>query len=176
MTNVEVITAIREYENPEKISCFLGGGITNCDDWQRTVIDTIKSSNIDTSSLILYNPRRPNFPIDDPNASEDQINWEFKYLSDCDIFTMYFCNTKESDQPICFYELGRYVTKKVEEEPDYVDKIIVSVEDGFRREADVIYQLRNIDPYIEVNTASTPEEHARRILSKYKKLTTAYNM
>lgn len=166
---MEVITAIEEGNRPGKIKCFLGGGITNCAKWQDEVIRAINNSDEDTSNLVLYNPRRKNFPIDDPNASKDQVKWEFDWLSAADIFTMYFCNTEKSDQPICFYELGRYVTKMMYDHPDdYISRIIVSCEDGFRRKADVIYQLHNIHPGIEIDTAGTPEDHASRIITAHQ--------
>lgn len=107
---MKVITAIEEYKKESyEVSCFLAGGISKCWEWQDAVIKYLKE--IDSKhlmhDLVLFNPRRANFPINDPNASEEQICWEFKNLQKMDIFSMYFCGNTESDQPICFYELGR---------------------------------------------------------------------
>ena len=30
--------------------------------------------------LVVFNPKRENFPIDDPNAAYEQIAWEFSWL------------------------------------------------------------------------------------------------
>lgn len=85
---------------------FLGGGITNCEDWQKVVIDYLKeNSKID---LQIFNPRRPDFDVSDPSAAEKQIEWEYKNIHNSDIFTMYFADSQKSVQPICFYELGKY--------------------------------------------------------------------
>lgn len=131
---------------------FLGGGITNCRQWQDDVISLLKN----TDATIL-NPRRKNFPINDPNAAQEQIEWEFKYLNECDIFTMYFCGDTDSTQPICLFELGQYVTKF-----NYNNKIcdiVVCVENEYVRKQDVYIQLSlisknitivdNIDDYCE---------------------------
>ena len=101
---MKVITALEDVEGPRPY-VFLAGGITNCPEWQVEVIDKLK----DFSKGTLLNPRRKNFPINDPNASREQIEWEFNAISNCDIFSMWFCKG-ESDQPICMYELGRNLT------------------------------------------------------------------
>lgn len=102
---VTVVTAPEKIEFPVgSIRIFLAGGIQKCREWQKELIDMFKHLNIDTD-IYLINPRRDNFPIDDPNAAEEQITWEFDMLKECDFFTMFFDNS-DSDQPICFYELG----------------------------------------------------------------------
>lgn len=50
---------------------FLAGGITGCPDWQAAVVRMVGDANV-----VLLNPRRENFPMDDPKASLDQILWE----------------------------------------------------------------------------------------------------
>ena len=55
----------------QHITCFLAGGITNCWEWQDEVINELKSYS-DTDKLIVMNPRRPDFPINEhfPELSE----------------------------------------------------------------------------------------------------------
>jgi hypothetical protein len=109
---MKVITAIDEYNERKQendVFCFLAGGITNCAEWQDAVLDLLKDED---DHLIIFNPRRKKFPINDPTASFEQIKWEFDHLMNCDIFSMYFDGTEQSDQPICFYELGKYLTEK----------------------------------------------------------------
>ena len=66
----KVIEAPKLYTPKEnEMSLFLGGGITNCPDWQKELIELLK----DTPDLVMFNPRRANFPIHDPNAAEEQI-------------------------------------------------------------------------------------------------------
>ena len=100
---MRVITAPEQYERcAGDVTCFLAGGITKCHPWQDKVIEALKKVN--PEHLVVFNPRRENFPIDDPSAAEEQIKWEFEHLEKVQIFSMYFCQSP-SDQPICMYEL-----------------------------------------------------------------------
>jgi len=71
MQYIEAISA----EKAEYKSVFFAGGISNCPDWQKGLVDTLKDYEI-----TVYNPRRNNFPIDDDSESEAQIIWEFDRL------------------------------------------------------------------------------------------------
>lgn len=173
---MKVITAPQDYEPQEHdIRCFLAGGITNCHDWQKEVIEYLQYVN--PGNLIIFNPRRENFPINDPNAAKEQITWEFENLNKADIFSMYFCSG-ESDQPICMYELGRHLERMLKDYPfiEIFDRIVVSVEDGYRRKNDVIIQTelafgsRLAFEYPDdcfVTTHATPFDHAGEILIRY---------
>lgn len=169
---MKIITAPEIYKNNNNITCFLAGGITNCPNWQDEVIKNIKeySSNmgIDLKYLDIYNPRRVNFPIDNPSAAQEQIEWEFKYLEECNIFSMYFCNAP-SDQPICMYELGRNIFKiKNEYMGTWEHRIIVSVEKGYKREQDVLIQTKlATNNIIKPFSYATPVSHAMAIVDNY---------
>lgn len=121
---------------------FLAGGITNCPNWQQIVIKELDNC----TGGILFNPRRENFPIHDPNAAVEQIKWEYDALMMCDIFTMWFCNAP-SEQPICQYELGRYFCRY---QLGRIKKVVIGVEPGYKRERDVLIQLRLADPNVHV--------------------------
>jgi len=169
---MKVITAPEQYEKQEgDVLLFLAGGITNCPNWQKEVIALLEKVN--PSDLVVFNPRRDNFPIHDPNAAKEQITWEFKYLNMADIFTMYFCSG-ESDQPICMYELGRHLHRISEENgwDNVIDHTVVSVEDGYKRKNDVIIQtsLALERPVEFVSTGATPFRHAEDILMTYLSL------
>lgn len=125
------------------VFCFLAGGITGCPDWQKDIINSFEGFIKDNiKNLVLFNPRRENFPIHDPNAANEQISWEFKYLEQMDIFSMYFCNCN-SDQPICMYELGRNIAKMQQRFPnDWMNRIVITVEEGYKRQADVEIQTK----------------------------------
>ena len=148
------------------ISVFLAGGITDCPEWQREVI-----AKLDDLDCVVFNPRRDNFPIDDPGAADEQIAWEFNALSRCNIFSMWFCNSK-SDQPICFYELGRNLALHS------ADTIIVGCDSGFRRKQDVIIQTKLAIPEIKVRLDFDEYVgvlrdiiiHNQRINSRFKRL------
>ena len=140
---MKIMTAVESLSKIERPAVFLAGGITNCPEWQDYVIEKLKDLEIGT----LLNPRRKNFPIHDPNASKEQITWEFRALERADIFSMWFSNAP-SDQPICFYELGRHLAIK-ESLMDF-DTIVIGVEKGFKREQDVHIQTGLVCPTIPI--------------------------
>ena len=144
-------------ERPLYKAVFLAGGIANCGNWQNDVIDYLQNSDI-----TIFNPRRENFD----DYAENQIKWEFEHLEQCDIFSIYFCNSS-SVQPICMYELGRNIVRMQQRFPnDYQNRIIVSVESGYLREEDVIIQTNFACPNIFVNINATPLSHAEIIRQK----------
>lgn len=151
---------ISSMDDPRKI-IFLAGGITGCNNWQQDVIERLKHS-IDSDKYCIANPRRDDFPINGGVvAAFDQIYWEFHALEECDIFSMYFAGS-ESDQPICMYELGRNVVRMKEKFPQsWKHRIIVSIEDGYKRKNDVNIQLCLLG-VMAFNNA-TPDIHAQRI-------------
>ena len=126
----------------EKPWVFLAGGITNCPNWQIKAIDKLKK--IDHG--VLFNPRRDNFPIHDPNAAREQITWEFNALMNCSIFTMWF-SAGTSDQPIGMYELGRYLARY---QLGRIYKIVIGCENGYKREQDVLLQVGLVDSNLHV--------------------------
>ena len=163
-----------------EISVFLAGGITNCSNWQNEIIQCLERLRPDDfdDDLIIYNPRRDNFPIHQSSAAEEQIRWEFNKLNQMDIFSMYFCDG-ESDQPICMYELGRYIAQMQLRFPtDWNRRIIISVEDGYRRINDVIIQTKLVCGYrIRINTQkdyidkeTLRMRHTDSIIMAYRKL------
>ena len=176
---MRVITAPETYTLTDNdITVFLAGGITNCPDWQSDVIKRLE--NMGMNRLIVFNPRRENFPINDPSAADEQIAWEFNALQRADIFSMYF-SAGDSDQPICMYELGRnIVTMQMKHPTDWQNRLIISVEDEYRRHKDVLVQTELACGGCFVNTTtdllSSKESilrdfHATSILKSYLKLT-----
>ena len=167
---MKVITAPQVYEPLDNdILCFLGGGITNCPDWQKDVIRYLEYTN--PSNLVLFNPRREDFPINNPCAAREQIAWEFKNLDRADIFSMYFC-AGESDQPICMYELGRHLQRIMSNYPypEVTNRIAISIEDGYKRWNDVLIQTElalglKDDCFVSID--ATPYDHAEDILVRY---------
>lgn len=174
-----VITAAENYEPFTKLtSCttvFLAGGITNCPLWQDKVIAQIRDKWIATEHLVIFNPRRKDFPINDKFAAYQQIQWEYEMLDNCDIFSMYF-SSGESDQPICMYELGRNILRMQMRFPsDWQDRIVISVEDGYKRKQDVLIQTQlATNNKIFVNTQVSEniclEYHVENIIKAFKKL------
>ena len=139
---MKIITAPDYYDiDPEDISVFLAGGITDCEDWQSKVIKHITTyeEKHPMDDLILFSPRRKDFDIMDRIQTEDQIKWEYKYIYEADIFSMYFC--KNTVQPICLFELGKELVSRVRYNRS-VDTLLVNVEKGYCRTDDVRYQIQ----------------------------------
>ena len=107
---------------------FLAGGITDCPDWQQEAVGILAHTD-----LALLNPRRRNFPIHDPLAAFEQIEWEFEALNDADVILFWFAASR-SVQPIALYELGRHAVRNT--------RLIVGADPGYPRRQDVEIQLR----------------------------------
>jgi hypothetical protein len=116
-------------------SLFLAGGVTGCPDWQSEVV-----SSLSDLPLVLLNPRRKDFPILDPTASEGQISWEHRHLRGATAILFWF--PEESICPITLYELGAWsMTSK---------PLFVGVHPSYPRRADVEIQTRLVRPDIHV--------------------------
>jgi hypothetical protein len=118
---------------------FCAGGITDCPDWQSEMIERLQSSY-----WTLLNPRRARFPIDEPNASRQQIVWEYKHLRLAKAILFWFpC---ESICPIVLYELGAWsMTDKrlfVGVHPDYPRRQDVEIQTALARpDIHIVYSL-----------------------------------
>ena len=117
---------------------------------------------------VLMNPRRANFPIHDPNAAKEQISWEFSCLSRADVISMWFCNCP-SDQPICFYELGRHLALR-RAFGEIVNEVVIGVEKGFKRSQDVYIQTELVSPKLALRISDNLEQHAKNILGAMRKV------
>lgn len=106
-------------------SVFLAGGITGCENWQSKVVELMRREQ-----LTILNPRRKNFPVDDPKAAPQQIYWEYLMMKQADTILFWF--PKETLCPITLYELGTWTrTNKpifIGVDPDYKRKIDVEIQ------------------------------------------------
>lgn len=154
---MKFITAPDNY-NPKKddIILFLAGGITACEDWQSKLKEKFENPKDEKvkealENVIIFNPRQSNFDVTNPNAADEQIEWEHKYLNMMDVFTMWFSGDTESPQPICFYELGKYkermINKHGKSHCNYA--MCIGVSPTFKRKKDVHKQceLDNVSVY-----------------------------
>lgn len=99
---MQYIEAVSDEEvTPGNQVLFLAGGITDCEDWQKELVDLVK----DFPFLTVINPRRANFPMHDPEAGKIQIKWEFERMQSAEHVSFWF--SKRTLCPITLYELGR---------------------------------------------------------------------
>lgn len=141
------------YEYPkDKVSIFLAGSITDCPDWNSEVVNKLKDEDI-----VIFNPRRKNFPIEDPKASDEQIRWEFTMLRNATIIPFWF--SKETLGPIVLYELGAHsMTNK---------PICIGVDKEYKRKQDVVIQTLLVRPDIKITNSF--EKHINNIKELIRK-------
>lgn len=116
-------------------SIFLAGGITDCPDWQSEV-----AAGLQDTDAMVYNPRRANFPMGDPFAGGQQIEWEHKALMGC--FTILFWFPEETLCPIVLFELGA--------QSQLHKRLVVGTHPNYKRRFDVQHQLRLARPEVHV--------------------------
>lgn len=167
---MKVVTAPETYiKQPGDVFVFLAGGITNCSEWQKEVIRRLENANkLDSKldHLVVFNPRRENFPIGDPKAADAQIKWEFNAIEQCDIFSMYF-DDGPSDQPICMYELGRNILRMQQKFPaSWTSRIVVTAHDGYKRYKDVVVQTQLATKNL-ISIMKNLDDHIADIISAY---------
>lgn len=156
---------IKEIKAPEKedrkivsaCNIFLAGGITGCRDWQQEVIDHLKyyEKIYGYFGVVhVYNPRRNDFDIEDPNAAIEQIRWEHEHLKKCNIFSVFF-EASGSVQPISLYELGKWGNMKPS---------VITVEKGYLREEDVLIQTALDNLYCgQYDRGDAADQHAKAL-------------
>jgi hypothetical protein len=133
---------------------FLAGGITNCEDWQTRMIDLLACQSV-CNDLTVYNPRRQDFDISNPKASEEQICWEFAKLRDADIVSFWFA--PGSVNPIVFYELGMWGNSRGGR------PMCVGCDPAFTRTQDVVIQTQLARP--ELRVRSTIEDLCDQVVA-----------
>lgn len=121
-------------------SVFLGGGITNCKDWQKELVSK-HLSHLVCPFTTVFNPRRKTFDMNDPNESEIQIVWEHKYLRLSDVLVFYF--SEETVCPITLFELGAALERNLHAESP--QQIVVYCEPKYVRNSDVAIQTKLIN-------------------------------
>jgi hypothetical protein len=119
----------------DKKSIFLAGGINGCSDWQKKLVDDLEDLDI-----VVFNPRRKNFPIDDPSAAEAQTTWEFKHFRIASMISFWFA--PETLQPIVLYELGAHSMMN--------KPLVVGVHPDYKRKQDVEIQTALVWPEIKI--------------------------
>ena len=143
---MKYVEAPDEYEPDGVPSVFLAGGISGCDPWQPRMAERL--SPLD---LVVLNPRRKHFPIDDPSAAEGQIRWEFRHLRRATARLFWFPSATLC--PITLYELG---ASSVAPGP-----LFVGVDPAYARRRDVEIQTKLVRP--DVRIVYSPDELAEQV-------------
>lgn len=128
-------------QDAEVPTLFLAGGITDCPDWQAEFCHLMQ--HVD---LTILNPRRKNFPIGDPDAAFQQIEWEHCWLQDADAVLYWF--SRGSLNPIVLYEYGMRLGWRRNVDPL---KTFVGCDPEYPRIQDVHIQTKLEDPSIVIH-------------------------
>lgn len=128
------IVTIPDGTNNFPSSIFLGGGITNCYDWQKEICGYLKDTH-----LILLNPRRQHYP---DNAALEQITWEYNHMNFAKAIMFWF--SKETLCPITLFEYGKWITRS--------KKLFVGCDPEYARKYDVEVQTSLERPYQKIHT------------------------
>jgi hypothetical protein len=134
------------YQGNER-SLFMAGGITGCGDWQAELVALLSDT-----AWVLLNPRRKNFPTNDPAAAEWQIKWEHDHLHAASAILFWF--PSETLCPITLYELGTWsMTDKplfIGVHPDYQRRLDVEIQTRLARpEVKIVYSLPDLAELIK---------------------------
>jgi hypothetical protein len=131
---MEYVEAPAEYAGKGK-SIFLAGSITGAPDWQGRLARLLADEEI-----VIFNPRRKDFPINNPNEAENQIGWEYRYLRKASAISFWFA--KETLSPISLYELGAWLA---------ADKpIFLGVDPRYQRGRDIEIQAKLARPELRI--------------------------
>jgi len=159
---MRVITAPETISNIKRndIFVFLAGGITNCQDWRKSVISHLNKIYENDDHVVIFNPRREGFNVFNEKETFKQIKWEFDAIKECNIFAMFFCDSK-SVQPICMYELGKQLAYNdcVYDNAYKNMHIIIGVEEEYSRKDDVIIQSNLMGYPVDVLRGSKEQRY-----------------
>lgn len=135
---MKLILCPEVYDGTGELTVFIGGGISNCPDWQKEIVERFKHFDDD---LVLFNPRRTSFAIEDPAESDFQIQWEFNHLQRSRAIIFWF--PFQTLCPITLFELGVYAALEV--------PLFVGCHPAYQRKFDVKKQLELLRPDVTVH-------------------------
>lgn len=144
------------FNSHEGTRLFVAGGITGCPDWQSEFVGSLKNTE-----LIICNPRRKNWPIDNPSVRRAQRMWEHAHLQEATAISFWFpCETL---CPSTLFELGRWLPSN--------KSLFVGVHPEYKRRLDVEIQLELDRPDLKIVYLLT--DLSTQVLSWYQRLKVA---
>jgi hypothetical protein len=112
--------------------------------------------NLADLPLTILNPRRRNFPMNDPTAAAAQIAWEHRHLRKAGAVLFWF--PSETLCPITLYELGAWSMS--------AKPLFVGTHPDYQRRLDVEIQTRLARP--EVRVVSSLNDLAQQVRDWYQ--------
>lgn len=103
---VEAPTYYRPQRN-DPPAVFLAGGIVGITErWHSRVVAALQAAR---TPVVVLNPNRAEFPIDNPSAAWEQVSWEQHHLHLAGLTAFWFAASDPAvtTQPIAMFELGQ---------------------------------------------------------------------
>ena len=149
-------TNLNDYinSNPKRsltnFAVFLAGGITGCPPWSDQAAELLG----DVPNLLLFDPRRFDFDVNNTSMEEEQIGWEVRHLSIANAILFWF--PKETLCPITLFELGKAIGQN--------RMFVVGCDPEYKRKNDLIHQLKfaNSTTTVKFSLEETVEELKRK--------------
>lgn len=124
---MQYIEAISDLKAVYRHRLFLGGGISNCPDWQKEACGAL-----DNLPISVYNPRRADFDVSKKKNTVVQIRWEHERLFDATEHLFWF--PQETLCPITLFEFGKALM--------YSKQLFVGCHPKYQRLLDVKEQVK----------------------------------
>lgn len=126
---------------------FVGGGITGVADFQSVVAAALAEQD-----CVVLNPRRADYPADDPDAVEEQVAWECHHRKlDRLVMLIWFpaSDPAITVQPIALLELGAELARPRSPHRG----LVIGADPGYPRCRDVVLQCRYDRPDVTVHAS-----------------------
>ncbi len=123
-------------------SLFLGGGISNCENWQYAFLFNLYKHR-EKSPLVVFNPRRDDFEYTDENLRQQTL-WERRHIHMADAILLYF--PKETLCPITLVELGLVLGMPHKE-------LFIGFEQGYQKTKEVVEQIKLSRPGLQISNS-----------------------
>lgn len=159
----------------DRLKVFLAGGITGCPDWQSEFTEKLRKKELERG-IYLFNPRRPEFDVDNKAMEQEQIAWEYKALAEVDITIFWF--SEGGQNMITLYELGMWANSRsrpavVGVHPDYIRAVDVRTQTQLAK-GNKIPMSETIDGLVNaatraINLYEKPNEKNRCMTCRYFK-------
>lgn len=139
-----MIKILTPKDNPkQKIDLFLAGGISDCPDWQKEIIDLIFESLLKNKDVVIANPRLSSGLEKTGFKAEQQIIWEWNALKNSKNISFWF--PKETLCPITLFEYGKFLS-------DTSKNIFCGADKRYKRFFDLTVQTRLERPKVKIHT------------------------
>lgn len=147
MKEIKAPSTIDDYDQYSD-SLFVAGGISNCPNWQKEFVQSLKHTDIK-----FYNPRRDTYAETFQKSQElEQISWEHENLKKCVAISFWF--PKETLCPITLFEYGYWLHSDKQIflgiHPEYLRKADLEIQTELsQKNIQIVYSLENLANIVE---------------------------